>query len=68
MSLPLLAEQGYTVSWLELLEAAKKDGANLDTLIPRICDAIHDAYPRDFARVICDRLGILSVAKPIKRA
>lgn len=56
LSIPLLAAQGYVASWDALLEAAKRDGANMDRLTDRLCEAVADAYPHPIATVIVPRL------------
>ena len=56
VALPLLADRGYVVSWLDLLAAAERDGANRPRLIRRLRDIITDSYEPDFAREVLARL------------
>lgn len=59
LSLPLLADRGLVPSWDTLLEAARKDGANVRTLVRRLQAAALDAYGRAAGQIISDRLPLL---------
>lgn len=56
LSIPELANRGFMVTWLELLIAAQKDGANIKTLIPRLISCAEDAYPPHDSAPIRERL------------
>jgi hypothetical protein len=51
-----LGRRDIMVSWHELLEAASRDGAGWDTLIPRLQFAVREAYPQALSEVINERL------------
>lgn len=56
VSLMELGRKGIMVTWLDLLEAASRDGADWCTLIPRLQFAVKEAYPEADADVINTRL------------
>jgi len=60
LSIPELAERGFMVTWLELLIAAQKDGANLETLIARLEAIACDSYPKHISGPILERFAAIS--------
>jgi hypothetical protein len=64
ISVPECGRRGIMITWLKLLIAADKDGANWTTLIPRLCTAIEDGYPRELSGPICRRLRDIAAMIP----
>lgn len=59
ITIPMLAEKGYVPAWDLLIEAARKDGANISRLIDRLCMIVDDAYKPNVAKVIRHYLPIV---------
>lgn len=53
LSIPLIAERGWMIDWMGLMDAAKRDGANVTN---RLWDIVGDAYPPEIAEGIRGRL------------
>ena len=60
MALVRLAQEGLVPTWLELFEAARKDGANLRRLHRAVQFFVTEAYGPPIAAAINSRLSLLS--------
>jgi len=60
LSLPILAGKGYVPAWDRLLEAARRDGANIARLVSRICSLAGETYGPQGARHIRTWLPLLA--------
>ena len=58
ISLDILSKKGFFPVWSEILEAAKKDGANIKRLVEKIKLIIVDVYSPEVAQEILKRLEI----------
>lgn len=56
LSIPMLASEDCVPTWVPLLEAARRDGADMERLVTRLCEAVSDGYPPDIAAVIVRKL------------
>jgi alanyl-tRNA synthetase len=60
ISIPMIADKGFVPSWDRLLNAAKKDGTNIDRLVGRLQDIARDAYAEPTSNIIAERLPKLN--------
>ena len=57
MAIQRCASRGFVPTWLELLDAAERDGANIPVLIRELQYCVTEAYEPDFARAVNEKLG-----------
>lgn len=56
-ALTILAREGFVPSWVDLLRAAARDGANIPKLVRELQFYVREAYPADYAKEVNMRLG-----------
>jgi hypothetical protein len=62
MSLAAMWQRGAMPTWPRLLDAARRDGANLTTLVRALLEDARTIYPEAVYRVLCEKLPPLAAA------
>ena len=58
-----LADHNAVPDWIDLYKSAERNGMKHFQILYKIKDSIEDAWGKDFANIVCDRLTIWKAAK-----